>query len=142
MSATERWLAEAERWFLQAEQDLDAAEHLRDSADYNWACFVAQQAAEKTVKAVHAVRGEDVERVHSIMILIRGDVRAGVQEIAELLPLVDAARELDRMYIPTRYPNGVPFGIPADFFSRQNAEDCLQWAQSILEAVRQILPAT
>ncbi len=142
MSATNRWLTEAGRWFRQAEHDLQASEHLRDSGDYNWACFVAQQAAEKAVRAVHAARGEDVERIHSILILIRGESQAGVQGIAELLPLVDAARELDRTYIPTRYPNGVPFGIPADFFSRKNAEDCLQWARDILEAVRQILPNT
>ena len=136
-----RWEAEADRWFRQAEQDLEAATHLLDSSDYNWACFVAQQAAEKAVKAVYAARRQDVERVHSILVLIRGDQRAGVQGIPELGHLQNAARELDRMYIPTRYPNGVPFGIPSDFFGRQNAEDSLQWAEEILQAVRQLLLA-
>ncbi len=140
MSARDRWYAEAMRWFWQAERDLQAARNLGDSGDYNWACFVAQQAAEKAVKAVHAARGEDVERVHSVMVLIQGDRRAGVREIADLKPLVEIARELDRMYIPTRYPNGVPFGIPADFFGRKDAEDCWRWAQEILEAVRRLLP--
>jgi HEPN domain-containing protein len=142
VSVTDRWLAEAERWFRQTEHDITAARNLCNSGDYNWSCFVAQQAAEKAVKAVHAARGEDVERIHSILILIRGDQGAGVQAITELMPLLDAARELDRVYIPTRYPNGVPFGIPADFFSRRNAEECLQWARDILEAVRQVLPTT
>lgn len=136
-----RWEAESERWFRQAEQDLGAASHLLDSSDYNWACFVAQQAAEKAVKSVYAARRQDVERVHSILVLIRGDQRAGVQGIPELGHLQDPARELDRMYIPTRYPNGVPFGIPSDFFGRQNAEDSLQWAEEILQAVRQLLLA-
>ncbi len=141
MRAVNRWRAEAERWFRQAERDWQAASNLCKSGDYNWSCFVAQQAAEKAVKAIHAAHGEDVERIHSIMILIQGDRQIGVQPVTDLEHLVDRARDLDRMYIPTRYPNGVPFGIPAEFFGRQNAEDCLQWAQSILEAVRQILSA-
>ncbi|HFD40758.1 MAG TPA: HEPN domain-containing protein [Anaerolineae bacterium] len=133
-------MAEAERWFRQAERDIEAAANLRDSGDYNWSCFVAQQAAEKAVKALHAARGEDVERVHSILALIQGDRRTGIRPLAELQSLADAARELDRVYIPTRYPNGVPFGIPSDFFGQRNAEDCLQWAGDILETVRRQLP--
>ncbi len=139
MSAGDRWYAEAMRWFWQAERDLQAAGNLGDSGDYHWACFVAQQAAEKAVQAVHAARGEDVGRVHSVMVLIQGDRQAGVQEITELKHLGEIARGLDRMYIPTRYPNGVPFGIPADFFGRKDAEDCWRRAQEILEAVRRLL---
>ncbi len=104
-----------------------------------WSCFVAQQAAEKAVKALRAAKGEDVERIHSILVLIQGDQQAGIQPLGALASLLGAARELDRVYIPTRYPNGVPFGIPFDFFDRRNAEDCLQWATDILDAVRQQL---
>jgi len=46
------------------------------------------------------------------------------------------------VYIPTRYPNGVPFGIPADFYSRENGEECIVWAEKIIEAVRDILGST
>ena len=40
-------------WFHQAELDLRAAGDARLSGHYEWACFAAQQAAEKAVKALH-----------------------------------------------------------------------------------------
>ena len=45
-------LREARRWFLTAEEDLRAAEVLRDTGHYARACFLAQQSAEKALKAV------------------------------------------------------------------------------------------
>jgi len=36
-------------WFRQAEADLDAAKNLIKSRNYEWACFAAQQSAEKSV---------------------------------------------------------------------------------------------
>lgn len=45
------WQArEAERWLTQAFRDLEAAEKLLHQKEYNWVCFIAQQAAEKAVK--------------------------------------------------------------------------------------------
>jgi HEPN domain-containing protein len=42
---------EARRWLLQAEQDLDDAEFNLKGRRYNVACFLAQQSAEKALKA-------------------------------------------------------------------------------------------
>lgn len=39
-------------WFAQAAADLQHARHSRKVGDFEWACFAAQQAAEKAVKAV------------------------------------------------------------------------------------------
>ncbi|MCD6312337.1 MAG: HEPN domain-containing protein [Thaumarchaeota archaeon] len=38
-------------WIKQARRDLEAAEHQLAGEFYEWACFLAQQAAEKAVKA-------------------------------------------------------------------------------------------
>jgi len=38
-------------WFRQAERDLDQARDSRLSGKHEWACFAAQQSAEKAVKA-------------------------------------------------------------------------------------------
>ena len=43
----------AQDWFLQAEHDLRHAHRAREVDDHDWACFAAQQAAEKAVKALH-----------------------------------------------------------------------------------------
>jgi hypothetical protein len=37
----------------QAERDLEQAEDSRKAGRHEWACFAAQQAGEKTVKALH-----------------------------------------------------------------------------------------
>ncbi len=36
--------------------------------------------------------------------------------------LITCAKVLDKHYIPTRYPNGLDSGAPADFYTRQEAE--------------------
>jgi len=44
--------AEGERWLSQSERDLDDARYLREGGRHNLACYQAQQAAEKALKAV------------------------------------------------------------------------------------------
>ena len=44
---------------------------------------------------------------------------------------------LDRFYIPTRYPNGLPDLIPEKSFFRQDAEQGITLALYFLEACRQ-----
>lgn len=41
---------------------------------------------------------------------------------AELEPLAKIGGPLDKYYIPTRYPNGLPGGIPSDAFTAADAE--------------------
>lgn len=55
---------EALRWPEEAEEDLRAASANMETGFYNWACFIAQQGAEKAVKSLYMVRGEDVMRIH------------------------------------------------------------------------------
>jgi len=43
---------ETERWLTQAKRDLKAAKDSARNENYEWACFQAQQAAEKAVKAL------------------------------------------------------------------------------------------
>lgn len=44
--------ARYEDWMRQARRDLRHARNSLESEDYEWACFAAQQAAEKAVKAL------------------------------------------------------------------------------------------
>ncbi|WP_083456453.1 HEPN domain-containing protein [Desulfosarcina cetonica] len=43
----------AKDWFLQAKRDLEQARSSKAEGRHEWACFAAQQAAEKAVKALH-----------------------------------------------------------------------------------------
>jgi HEPN domain-containing protein len=64
-------------WFRQAQLDLAAARSAREHGHHEWACFAAQQAAEKAVKALHESMGTEAWS-HSVVELLRagGDLTA------------------------------------------------------------------
>lgn len=118
-------------WLRQAGADLRHARNALDDGDHEWACFAAQQAAEKALKAlVQSLGGEAWG--HSVTVL------AGELEERLDLPdgLTDAARRLDKHYIPTRYPNGFDQGAPTDYYTAPEAEAAIDDATMILEFVR------
>ena len=45
-------------WLAQAQRDFEHAEQSRGAGRHEWACFAAQQAAEKAVKALHLHAGQ------------------------------------------------------------------------------------
>ncbi|MDX1661346.1 MAG: HEPN domain-containing protein, partial [Gemmatimonadota bacterium] len=95
-------------WIRQAERDLEHARRSAEMGDHEWACFAAHQAAEKALKAVLQDHGAEA-RGHALRSLLRGVSEAIGEELEEYEA---DARELDRHYIPTRYPNSVPEGAP------------------------------
>jgi HEPN domain-containing protein len=125
----------AQDWFRQAEADLAQARDSHRDAHFEWACFAAQQAAEKAAKAAHEVLGQEAWG-HVVTELLEA-LRPHVPAIdAELL---DRARALDKLYIPTRYPNGLSGGAPADFYTRAEAERAIADAEAVLEVCRRVL---
>jgi HEPN domain-containing protein len=126
--------AEARRWLAAAAEDLAWAHHAADGGFHAPACFHAQQGAEKAVKAVHYLRGARV--------VIGHNVRALIQSLEPRVPtldaLVDAGRELDLFYIPTRYPNGLESGTPGEAFSASQSQRALEHAEAILDAATSV----
>jgi HEPN domain-containing protein len=118
-------------WLRQADADLRHARNARDAGDYDWSAFAAQQAAEKAIKAVFQRLHLDAwGHVLSVLLAnLPGDTQASVA-------LIDAAKELDKHYIPTRYPNGFERGAPTDFYTRREAEQAIGNAEAILEWCR------
>jgi HEPN domain-containing protein len=123
----------ARSWFEQAEADLRAAELSTSGGAYEWACFQAQQAGEKALKAFLYARGFTSIITHSLRRLLRE-----CQPLdASFAPLADAGRLLDQHYIATRYPNGLDDETPPTrYFEKGDAETCLTSARSILERVK------
>lgn len=127
--------AEAKRWLAAAREDLAYAHHAAAGEFYAPACFHAQQAAEKAVKAVHYERGARAVIGHNIRNLIEGlDPRE-----SRLDELRDAARELDLFYITSRYPNGLDAGTPGEAFSASQSSRALDLAGQIVETVADLL---
>jgi len=46
-------------WLAQAVRDLEQAESSKRESRHEWACFAAEQAAEKAVKALHLAKGQE-----------------------------------------------------------------------------------
>jgi HEPN domain-containing protein len=108
--------------------DLKHARYSRDGQDFNWACFAAQQAGEKAVKAVYLFK--NFEGWGHVVRTLLESLR---EEMEVRQELVDCGRRLDHFYIPTRYPNGFDQGKPADFFSLEEANQAISDAEKIIE---------
>lgn len=126
--------AEARRWLAAATEDLALARHAAAGGFHAGACFHAQQAAEKAAKALHFERGARSVLGHSVRKLIEA---LGSTSLADL---VDPARELDLLYIPSRYPNGLDRGTPGEAFGEAQSSRAIRDAEMIVERVRQTVP--
>lgn len=119
---------EARRWLASAEDELKFARYSARGGYSAHACFAAQQAAEKAVKAVHYAAGARMVLGHSVRSLIdRLD-----PPVPALRAATEDARTLDLYYVPTRYPNGLPEGTPAEAFSAAQAAGALECAARVV----------
>lgn len=121
-------------WFKQAEYDLEAALVSKENGSYEWACFQAQQSAEKALKAFLFLNRKRNVILHSIRKLIE-ECGAINKEFFKL----KKAKVLDQYYFPTRYPNGLPDDVPHEFYMLEDANLCVKYAQKIIQLVGPIL---
>ncbi len=121
-------------WMAQAVRDQSHARYCASGGFYDWACFSAQQAAEKAVKAVLQRMGIEAWG-HAVAQLL------DAVESAHLVPaaLRNAALELDKAYIPTRYPDAHPAGAPGSLYTSQEAERLIAYADEILRFCQDLL---
>jgi HEPN domain-containing protein len=116
-------------WLAQSVRDLEHARSAKLEGRHEWACFAAQQSAEKAVKALHLSLGQEAWG-HVVARLLT--------ELPSLPPedLIDKAKVLDNFYIPTRYANGHPEGAPFEHYGTIQSEEAIRYAGEILEFVR------
>ena len=108
---------EARNWFSQAQAEFEDAQGLEERKRFYLALFLYQQAAEKALKAFLFSRGEEELFTHSVKDLV--DLATSH---AKAFSKVKGAKDLDRFYIPTRYPNSLAGNVPAEFFD--NPQEC------------------
>lgn len=134
----EKHADEALRWLGQARADLRAAEGSVRASSHEWACFQAQQAAEKALKAVWLGNGFEPWG-HSVLRLI-DDYPDEAVRLGPLDGLRSAAKALDKLYIPTRYPNGLPDLAPYEVYTDVEAQAAIAAARSVLAACEPLCP--
>jgi HEPN domain-containing protein len=120
---------EAQRWLDTAAEDLGAARALAAAGFHAHACFSAQQCAEKSAKAAWYLIGV-VPWGHSVQRLIeefpmRDRLNSGDD-------LIEKARVLDRLYVPTRYPNGLPDLTPEKNYSTADSQQAIGLADRFM----------
>jgi len=103
---------EAERWFREANWDIETAKILHERGRYNASSFYAHQAGEKAVKALLYFVNESPWG-HSIREMLERFFESVGERDEKLLT---HARELDRHYIPSRYPDAHPSGTPHEAY--------------------------
>jgi HEPN domain-containing protein len=88
---------ESKYWFEQAQSDLRASKHSLISRDFDWSCFQAQQAVEKSLKAIYLKKFEDLKKVHDLVFL--------AQKLHLPIEYIDLCVWFNRVYIEARYPD-------------------------------------
>lgn len=117
-------------WFAQAKRDLEQAEDSRRAGRHEWACFAAQQAAEKAVKALHLFHHQEGWG-HVVAKLLRE--LSPVCTVPE--ELIEKAKVLDNFYVPARYPNGHVEGAPFEHYGPLQSEEAIRYARDIIAFV-------
>jgi HEPN domain-containing protein len=117
------------RWIKTAKHALESAKLDKDNGYYNWACFKAQQAAELATKAYFYGIGEP-KIGHSIAYLLLSIPNVNID-------LINKAKFLDKMYIPTRYPNSWHSGTPDFYYTLNEAEQAINYAKEIIDFVEE-----
>ena len=132
----ENYKEDSIRWLRQARADIKAAQGSIKNNSYEWACFQSQQAAEKALKALWYYYSFD-PRGHSVAKLIQEFPQNKIKE--SLNSLLNKAKELDKLYIPTRYPNGLPDLTPSEIFTREEAAKAVESSKIIIKEIGKML---
>ena len=123
---------EGRRWLAQAEEDLKHTGLIFANCGYYLVCFLCQQIAEKAIKGFLYSRGEELVTGHSVGKLCRwaGQLDRDFTELDKRVSI------LDSYYVPTRYPNGLPDGIPATVYTKDAAAESLKLAEETVSLVK------
>lgn len=130
---TPKYKDDSSDWMFLAESDLRAAEVMLREEIFHMACFHAQQAVEKALKAILRRREKVVPKIHSLAKLSHEVTALGVSLFE------DDVLFLDQFYTPTRYPDTLPGGLPEGLPIASDATSAVAAATRVLEEVRKAL---
>jgi HEPN domain-containing protein len=110
------------RWRQASEDTARAARVQSNAGIHNWACFLAEQAAQLAVKGLLHGIGAGAWG-HDLVAL--GRALAENADLAIPQDVQAALRRLSRHYIPARYPDAHPSGPPALYYGAADVEQAL-----------------
>ncbi|MBI4483997.1 MAG: HEPN domain-containing protein [Acidobacteria bacterium] len=120
------------RWLRQADHDLTVAQTHQERGNYSDACFMAEQASQKALKAFLVAQGRRSVPIHSVAHL----AERCSQIDGDFATHIVTGRILDQYYIPTRYPDALaPPAVPFESYTREQGEKAVVAARAILDLV-------
>ena len=91
------------------------------------ACFLAQQAAEKSVAAYLFARGAERVWGHAL-----SDLCEDAMALDKTFDVIKSvAMLLDKHYVPTRYPTALPGGVPHEVYDEHDSSRALEIAADV-----------
>lgn len=127
---------EALRWFLQAEDDYRFVKWLSKEGDFfDKGCFCSQQAGEKALKACLYAAGRRRVLGHSLFEMAQ-ELSQSIEQFQEI---ISVSKMLDRFYITTRCPNGIPGGSPFQVYDKNDLLTAVESLEKIMKTCREFL---
>lgn len=121
----------------QAVRDLDHARTDQAGAYFEWAAYSAQQAAEKAFKAVLLAAGRPAPTIHGLNTLFGALAGSDLATAADKTSFQRELSLLDQAFGVARYPMVGVDVAPADLITAEQAAECIQAAERILDFARQ-----
>jgi len=122
--------ADVSSWLEFANYDLKTAKWDLRGKIYTSSCYAAQQAAEKSIKALILSNGKIIPKVHSLDRLLSELKKSGINTSL----IEKEAQVLDKYYISARYPG--QYGGPEGLYDESDARSAITATKSILQFVK------
>jgi HEPN domain-containing protein len=127
-----RKLKSAREWFNQAKYDLETAEAMFKAKRYIYTIFMCHLSLEKALKGLHTKKFSQVPpKIHNLIYLIE---KMGLKPPEEIY---DSIFSLNRVSIPTRYPDDLPkmlkeYNQKSTKAMLKSSEEALEWLKTKL----------
>jgi HEPN domain-containing protein len=121
-------MVRADDWLRQAEKDILHAKESIKIEHFEWSVLAAQQGAEKAIKALYYEIGGDPWGHSLLKFLKKLPNKFKVED-----ELINAAKNLDKHYVTSRYPNGFASGAPEDYYIANDAKEAVKNAEKIFQ---------
>lgn len=127
----------AKIWLKQAGYDLEAAELSTRNQFNEWACFQAEQAAEKALKALIVSAGKPAPRIHKLSALV-GVAKKYVPKMRRQYIHISM---LQAFTFIARYPFLLPgeYDAPHNYITEKEALQCIEEAREVIKVAESLL---
>ncbi len=122
---------EFERWRTEADHTLASARREADADVNNWACFLAEQAAQLALKGLLHGLGQ-APRGHDLARLGKAATDGGLPVPSDVH---EALTRLGRHYIPPRYPGAHASGPPGEHYTPADSAAAIADAEAVVSFV-------